>query len=204
MARTVGSDGKKTAKSIRQKTLKLIARHGYAAVSMRMISDAVGVQVGALYNHYPNKQALLRDLLVDHMEQLLATWDDHFEPGATPADDLESITRFHIRYHLSRPDEVFISYMELRSLEPENFKTLTKLRSRYEGIVRTFVRNGMNDGSFDVTDYKITAMAIVAMLTGATTWFNEDGRLSAQEIEDLYASLVLKSVGVKKKALEHV
>ena len=33
-------------------------------------------------------------------------------------DPLERFVRFHIRYHLKRADEVFISYMELRNLEP--------------------------------------------------------------------------------------
>lgn len=203
MARTTGSDGKKTALAIRRKTLSLIARHGYGAVSMRMIADAVGVQVGALYNHYPNKQALLRDLLMTHMEQLLAAWAALGHAPSSPATDLERITRFHIGYHLGKPEEVFISYMELRSLEPENFKRLTAMRAQYEGIVRDIVKRGAEDGSFVVDDYRIATMAIVAMLTGATTWFDADGRLTAQEIEDIYARLVLRSVGcsLKEEAL---
>jgi hypothetical protein len=43
--------------------------------------------------------------------------------------------RFHIRYHLERADEVFIAYMELRNLEPENFAEVEAERRRYEKIL---------------------------------------------------------------------
>lgn len=197
MARTAGSIAQNTAKTIREKSLGLFAQHGYAAVSMRMIADAVGVQVGSLYNHYPNKQALLVHLLTDHMERLIAAWES--QPTASdPTTALEQFARFHIRYHITRPDEVFLSYMELRSLEPENFATLDQLRNRYEAFLTTILRG------FDLADRKVTAMAILGMLTGATTWYREGGRLNAEQIEDIYADLVLKCVGETEREMVDV
>lgn len=193
MARTAGSVAENTAKAIRAESLKLFAQSGYAAVSMRMIADAVGVQVGTLYNHYPNKQALLMDLLTGHMERLLAAWAA--EPGA---DTLEKFARFHIRYHITKPDEVFLSYMELRSLDAENFAELDRLRRRYEAILMDIL------AEFDLADRKVTAMAILGMLTGATTWYRPDGRLTAQEIEDIYARLVQGCVGAEVREMSHV
>ena len=54
---------------------RLFARHGYAAVSMRQIAGAVGVQAGALYNYTPDKQSLLFDLMTSHLEDLLTALD---------------------------------------------------------------------------------------------------------------------------------
>ena len=197
MARTSGSIGSKTAGVIRAQSLALFAQHGYAAVSMRMIADAVGVGASALYNHYPTKQTLLMELLTGHMEHLLVAWADKPKPKS-PHDALEQFARFHIRYHIDKPDEVFLSYMELRSLEPENFATLDKLRRKYEGILSDIL------SQFPQDDSKVTAMAILGMLTGATTWYKPDGRLNAQEIEDIYARLVLNCVGVPAKEPAHV
>lgn len=198
MARTTGSKGQKTAQTIRDESLKLFAQDGYAAVSMRMIADAVGVGVSALYNHYPTKQALLMDLLTKHMQQLLSEWAA-FAPNALPAQAaLDRFARFHIRYHITRPDEVFLSYMELRSLLPENFEKLDSLRRQYETILTDILKD------LPVADPKITAMAILGMLTGATTWYKPGGRLSAQEIEDIYARLALNCVGQTTKETAHV
>ena len=59
MARTTGSHSDITRPKIRAAALRLFARHGFAAVSMRALATEVGVQAGALYNYTPDKQTLL-------------------------------------------------------------------------------------------------------------------------------------------------
>ncbi len=54
--------------------LRLFARQGFAAVSMRQIASEVGVQAGALYLYTPDKQTLLFDLMTTHMNELLQAW----------------------------------------------------------------------------------------------------------------------------------
>ena len=111
---------------MRNAALELFARSGYAAVSMRAIAAETGVQAGAIYNHFPTKQHLLHDLLVVHMETLLKAWAEAERPELSAPAALEHFVRFHIRYHLDRSREVFISYMELRSLEDENFSAIER------------------------------------------------------------------------------
>ena len=67
MARTAGSHSDITGPRIDAAAERLIARHGFAAVSMRQIAAEVGVQAGALYNYIPDKQSLLARLMVAHM-----------------------------------------------------------------------------------------------------------------------------------------
>lgn len=186
---------KKTDQVIRDVSTKLFVQNGYAAVSMRMIADAVGVQVSALYNHYPSKQTILVDLLTSHMDALLAAWAEQF--GGRKAK-LEDFARFHIRYHITKPDQVFLSYMELRALEPENFAALEKLRSQYETILVDILKGVAPE------EPKIAALAILGMLTGATTWYRPEGRLSATEIEQIYVRMALGCVGLIAKEAENV
>ena len=195
MARTVGSVGAETAKRVLGEALNLFAHQGYAAVSMRQIAGECDLQVGALYNHFPTKQTILRDLMVTHLEDLLESLEGETFP-AHPAQKLEAFIRFHIRYHINRPAEVFIAYMELRNLEPEPYREVMKLRQNYERFLRAILREGVSDGVFSIDDVPIAAMGILSMMTGVNTWFRYGGRLSAQEIEDLYVSMVLKVVGL--------
>jgi len=183
MARTTGSNGDRTALAVRTASLRLFAQSGYAAVSMRTIADAVGIQASAIYNHFPTKQAILYAILKTHMTDLLA-----------PQSRLDAFARFHIRYHLSRPDEVFLSYMELRALEPDNFAAITHLRDRYEAVLLSI----LNEANLGAPAPRITARALLAMLTGVNTWYREDGQMSPAEIEDLYAGMVLRSVQHEK------
>jgi hypothetical protein len=94
--------------------------------------------------------------------------------------------RFHIRFHLDRPEAVFLAYMELRNLEPANFAAVEALRRAYETELERILRDGVAAGDFRVADTKLATLALIAMLTGVTTWYREGGRLSRFGIEQLY------------------
>lgn len=193
MARKQGSHSDITGPRVREAALRLIAQHGYAAVSMRQIAGEVGVQAGALYNYTPDKQSLLFDLLHDHMAALLAELEAAAIAG--PADaQLEAFTRFHIRYHLPRRDLVFLSYMELRNLAPANFQQIEGQRRQYEDALEAILQAGVDAGQFAIRDTRVTTLALIALLTGITNWYRPDGRLSVDEVEAIYWDLVRKSV----------
>jgi len=195
MARTQGSHSDITGPRVRDAAQRLFARHGFAAVSMRQIASEVGVQAGALYNYTPDKQTLLFDLMKEHLNQLLdARKDQPIPDDAMQA--LEQFTRFHIRFHAARPEAVFIAYMELRNLSPENFAVIEGLRHTYETQLEDILRQGIADGAFAMPDPKITSLAMIAMLTGVNTWFSDAGRLSLPEVETIYWTMVRKSVAV--------
>lgn len=198
MARKVGSVGAETADKVRSAAVSLFARYGYAAVSMRQIAREIDLQAGAIYNHFPTKQHLLRDLLVDHMERLLQAWEGQEEQDLPPAEALIAFVRFHIRYHVQCGDEVFISYMELRNLEEDNFVEVEALRRRYETNLRQILSEGAKEGVFKIGDLHVATMAIIAMLTGVTGWFRRDGRLSLEEIEEFYIGMIAGAVGMKE------
>ena len=193
MARTAGSHSALTAPRIREAAQTLFAQHGYAAVSMRQIAAEVGVQVGALYNYTSDKQSLLFDLMSSHLDDLLsARAEDQTE--ADPVQALEQFTRFHIRFHARRPDAVFIAYMELRNLTPENFATIEAMRRRYEDGLSAILRDGQAQGAFRIEDARVATMAIIAMLTGVNTWFRKTGRLSLSEVEEIYWDMMRRLV----------
>ncbi|PTV95939.1 TetR family transcriptional regulator [Rhodobacter aestuarii] len=194
MARKTGSHAEITGPRIRAEASRLFARHGFAAVSMRQIAAAVGVQAGALYLYTPDKEALLFDLLKGHMDELLAAWAQ--EPrGTDPLAALERFVRFHIRFNLERAEAVFLSYMELRNLSEPNFAVIEGLRKRYETELEEILKAGQAAGAVSVPDTKLATMAIIAMLTGVNTWYREGGRLSRATVETIYWDMVRKAVG---------
>lgn len=192
MARTTGSHSDITGPKVREAALRLFAQNGFAAVSMRAIASEVGVQAGALYNYTPDKQTLLFNLLCTHMEQLLAAFSD--DTSRAPVDRLRRFVDFHIRFHADRPDEVFISYMELRNLTPDNFGAVEALRRQYEDRLEAILQSGADAGDFDIADTKIATLAVIAMLTGVNTWFRVGGRLSLDQVIAQYWDMVRKSV----------
>lgn len=198
MARTVGSSGQKTMAAVRRAGLKLIHRHGYEAMSLRSLAAEVGITQGALYNHFGTKQALLLDLVKGHMEALLSALDkmlgEKAGAGADAGAVLAAFVRFHVDYHITRKREVFISYSELRSLEPANYRVIVGLRRVYEERLVAILERGAREGAFAAPDAKVAAFGILAMLSGVCAWFKPKGRLSKEAVAEIYVELVRRGL----------
>ena len=128
MARTIGSDGEKTQNAIREAAVRLIARRGFEAVSMRLLAAEVGVQAAALYRYFPNKEELLFSLMREHMRGLTAAWETARPAGGGPAARLAAFTANHIRFHVGRRHSIencFAKIKEFRGIATRYDKTDT-------------------------------------------------------------------------------
>ncbi len=108
------------------------------------------------------------------------------QPQSSPAARLDQFARFHIRHHLDRPQAVFIAYMELRNLTVENHSKVAALRDTYEAQLEAILRDGVACADFNLRDIKLTTRALIAMLTGVTTWFVRVAASIAARIEAHY------------------
>lgn len=195
MARTTGSDGEKTEAAIREAAVELIARYGYEAASMRQLAAEVGVQAAALYRYFPTKEDLLFSLMREHMDALLSAWNNARPAASDPTTRLIAYVTNHIAFHIARRPSTHISNMELRSLSPERLTQILKLRTAYEKELRTILRDGSDDDSFDIDDTGLTAMALIQMMTGVIVWFRPGERLSVAGVTETYLSMTMRLVG---------
>ena len=195
------SKGKKTAKSLLVAARDLFVLNGYAAVSMREIALKLGINAGAIYNHFPSKQEILFRLLEDHMLDLLEQWDI-LEVERSKLSDLlilRMFVNFHINFHIDKSKEVFLSYMELRSLDQRNFLKISKLRDEYESILQNILVLGKNNKNLDFDDSQITTKAILGTLSSLSHWYHQKGRLGAEDIRKIYWHLIFNSVRTDRK-----
>jgi AcrR family transcriptional regulator len=78
----VRADARRNRSAITPAALRLAGERG-EAVSMEDIAREAGVGVGTLYRHFPDRRALLEDIAVDTLRELLAA--TRAEVGRAPA-----------------------------------------------------------------------------------------------------------------------
>jgi len=71
MARTRALDYLEKRDVILRESAQLFARHGYTGTSISMIAEACGVSKALLYHYYPDKSAVLFDILHAHLADLV-------------------------------------------------------------------------------------------------------------------------------------
>ncbi|MFH8344370.1 TetR/AcrR family transcriptional regulator [Streptomyces sp. NPDC018045] len=87
------------AEATRQRILTaaahVFAEYGYAAGTTNRIAERARVSIGSLYQYYPNKDAILAELLTRHLDAGMAAAGRH-QDEALP-DSLEEILRLFVR-----------------------------------------------------------------------------------------------------------
>src|SRR3954465_9638434 len=71
MARTRANDYDRKRQGILSRSAALFAEHGYTGTSITMIAEACGVSKALMYHYYSSKDAVLFDLLSDHLQHLV-------------------------------------------------------------------------------------------------------------------------------------
>jgi AcrR family transcriptional regulator len=186
---------KETIKTV---AVDLFYKQGYFATSISDIAKGCGIQKASIYYHYPSKEDLLFFIMESTMDSLVA----HLKASLAGAEGVENRMRAavhgHVQFHLKQQKETFIASSELRGLSPEHYKAVVNKRDEYEGIFQSLIQNGREQGVFDTGDIKILSYAILTLCTAGAFWFNHRGRLSVDDIAEIYENFVLK--GMKKIA----
>ncbi len=180
---------------IRKAGCDLLFRHGYSGMTMREIAASLHIKAASLYYHFPSKQHILFDLMHATVSELLeglraiATSDD--EPEA----QLAAAIRWHVLFHTQKREEAFVSHSELRSLEPENLKTILKLRREYDRLFDTILKRGRRKGVFQFREaLSVVRNCILTMCTATAQWFSPEGPLTAEQVADQISRFVKAAV----------
>jgi AcrR family transcriptional regulator len=204
--RSSGARGEKgsTRAAIRRETARLLALRGYNGTSLRDIADAVGVQQASLYNHYPNKQSLVADVMATSMQRMIESVRPIVDAGGEPIEILGQAIRAHVEFQGTFSDWAVVCREELRSLDDAEATLIAALRDEYESIFVGVVERGVAAGDFASADPRAEIKALIDMWNSVSVWYRPDGRMSLAEIGASYAELALAALGAIKPAIDPV
>lgn len=183
-------EGRPVKEAVMAAAVQLFARYGYHAAPLRDIASIAGIQAASIYYHYANKQALLVEIMATYMQRLNSNLEKILRDYSDPQQRLHEAIANHIRLHTSYKDEFFIIDTEIRALEGENRASILALRDTYEALLQELLRDGVERGVFRRSDVKVSSYAIIAMCTEVATWFRPGGRLSVQQVVDIYSQMI--------------
>lgn len=187
-------EGRSMRENILAAAVQLFAEYGYHAAPLRDIARIAGIQAASIYHHYPNKQSLLVEIMETHMRRLNSSLEHIVQTYQAPEQRLREAVANHIRLHTSYKAEFFIIDTEIRALEGENRAYILGLRDTYDAMLQQIVREGIEQGVFRQSDVKVASYAIIAMCTEVATWFRPGGRLTVQQVIDLYHQMITRGL----------
>jgi len=165
-------DPVKTRDTLLQHAFEQIHAHGFQAVSLDAILRDTGVTKGALYHHFPNKQALGYAVVDEVVSDILQTmWIDPIIESKDPVTALQIMIRQ--TGESMTLDELKLGCplnnlsQEMSSLD-EGFRVrLDKIYENWRENLARALRNGIESGKVDRNvDADTTAAFLVASMEG--------------------------------------
>ena len=141
---------------------RLVAERGYLAVRLEDIGAAAGVSGPAIYRHFPNKEALLVELLVGISTRLLAGATAVAARASDPAAALDGLIDFHLDFALGESDLIRIQDRDLGHLPAPAKRQVRRSQRQYVEIWVDVLRRV--DGSLTDADARLMAHAAFGLL----------------------------------------
>jgi AcrR family transcriptional regulator len=174
--------------------IRLFAEKGFDRTSVQEIVADAGVTKGAMYHYFDSKDDLLAaiyDRILrdqrDRLEQILATHEPVDARLRAAAVDVVLTT-------IANLDETRIVFQSMHQLRPATQQEVRRDRREYHLRFRTMLEEGQASG---VVRSDIDADLVLDYFFGALrhlgVWYRRDGALSAEQVADSYAELLLAS-----------
>lgn len=192
----MATKGQRTAAAVREKATEFFFVKGFSATTLREVASAAGVKVSSLYNHISSKEDLLQQVMGSFMDDIIADLDNALDGKTEAIDRLLSAIDCHLRFHATQARKVFIGNNNLRFLGLEARNEITDKRSDYVRRIQDIIEDAERAGFATLLDSRLHAYAIIALGTDIATWYQMDGRLSLDEIVDIYSKIALRGLGV--------
>jgi AcrR family transcriptional regulator len=154
------------------------ARNGFSAANVNAIAAAAGFAVGTLYNHFPNKRAVM-DALIDHVA--LAQTSAIRESVGQERDPRRRLLRFFeagFRFVEDNPSEARVA---IGAAYGADLDFRNRLYQAYDELFTLIIEDilvaGQKSNDFRKTDPYTTAALIMSVYLGASSQVDDDGKI---------------------------
>ncbi|MBI2867203.1 MAG: TetR/AcrR family transcriptional regulator [Chloroflexi bacterium] len=183
----------------REKVLEVAAQlfkeKGYRATSLRDIANALGVTKASLYHYFKSKEQILIELYERIHSRLAEAAQELLRPSGDATAALLEVIKNHIRFVTIHPDLSAIFFQEKAELDSQYRRVVNRRSREYDRPIEELIRQGIEEGRFRSVDVPVTVNLIMGMCNSVYQWYKPGRRLSADQIGELAAGLIIQGIG---------
>ncbi len=177
---------------ISEATLALSNEKGFSAMSMRDLSAASGLSIGAIYSYFASKDELLDMIQEESVRLATRVLASRIEGIDDPRLKLQQAISAHLYLSEIMHPWFYFSYMETKNLKKAARRKAMDMELRMEKIFAGIIAGGQRSGVFRDVDRALTAAMIKALLQD---WYLKRWKHSRRRVTvETYANFVLEVV----------
>ena len=143
-------------------------RYGYDSTGVAEICNTAGVSKGALYHHFPSKQAIFVEMFETWMRSFVAEMERIRDSAASvPAALLRMVKMTGLIFQTAAGQlPLFIEFLTKASRDPETWKATIAPYKFFRKFFADLIHRGIEEGTIQEVDPERTAQIIVAYGAG--------------------------------------
>ncbi len=193
MARTQAADYDDKRDAITDHAAKLFAEKGFAAASVSDLANRCSVSKSLIYHYYPSKEAILFDVMNEHIDDLLSVIESGDGTGKQQKSKIHAMTRELLQHYVGAANRQKVLLYELASLPPGKQAEIKAKQRKIIAQVEKFIGTANPNLAKDKHKLRAQTMLFFGMLNWTHTWFKTKGAISRDELADMAADAILGS-----------
>ena len=165
---------------------ELFLEKSYSRTSLNDVAERLRITKPALYHYFRNKEEILIECYrwgVGLIEQILNDIAGH---GGTGLEKVEGFIESYANVMTVNFGRC-VMRLDEGDLSSEARAEVRKYKRKIDRRLRSFIQEGINDGSIAACDPKIAAFSIAGALNWICMWYEPAGALSPAEIAKQFA-----------------
>ncbi len=148
--------------------VELAAEQNPTDITTAAIAKRMGLTQGALFRHFPNKSAILQEVMKWVTTRLLGKLDKAVQGAASPLAALEAMFTAHVDFVVRHPGVPRLLFGELQRAEKTASKDLVQeLVTRYQERLHRLIEKGKADRELDTSlDTEAAAILFIGTIQG--------------------------------------
>lgn len=194
MPRSRARDYDEKRDAMLHRAAQVFARDGYDRASMAQLAAECGVSKALLYHYYASKEALLFDIIFNHLQALVESVEEADRPDLAPDARLEALVGALLEAYRDADAEHQVQIGALRLLPEADQERLKTLERRLVAIFAEAI-HALNPAAFaDGSLLKPVTMSLFGMLNWVYMWFREGGGIDRPQYAKLATGMLVRGV----------
>ena len=171
---------------------ELFARRGYARTTIDDLTKASASSRGTLYHYFDSKEAILKEILVQHITDMSSAVAAALTPGDAPEQQLRAIIRAMTTLNAASQNEQIVLMNELGNLGKADQSAIRGLQNRI--VDRVLETLGKLDRGKRLTprNRKAYTMLVLGMINFTYAWYDPKGPVPPRELAEMAADVLLQ------------
>ncbi len=173
---------------------ELFAKKGYAATSMREISENLDITKATLYHYFKSKEQILFEILDNVMDEALQNLEKISKMNISPEEKLKNVLKFYSKYYVSKQNDLILLVNELNSLNEKYKKILIEKEKKYLNLIKSIFNELNLQRKLKDIPLTVLAFSFFGMVHYTIKWYHPNGSIKPDKLSEYFVEIFTKGI----------